>query len=69
MRVSAYVLAALAALGERLRREDSQRGDVPGWVMITVMTAALVLAILIPFRTAIVEAVTNALNSVTSAGG
>jgi hypothetical protein len=37
--------------------------------MITVMTAALVLAILVPFRTAIVDAVTNALSSVTSAGG
>jgi hypothetical protein len=36
--------------------------------MITVMTAALVLAILVPFRTAIVEAVSAALESVTSAG-
>ena len=44
-----------------------ERGDVPGWVMITVMTAALVLAILIPFRTAIVDAVTKALASVTGA--
>jgi hypothetical protein len=69
MRVSAYLLAALAALGDRLRDDDRERGDVPGWVMITVMTAALVLAILIPFRTAIVDAVTNALDSVTSAGG
>jgi hypothetical protein len=41
---------------------------VPGWVMITVMTAALVLAILIPFREAIVAAVTNALASVTAGG-
>jgi hypothetical protein len=32
------------------------------------MTAALVLAILIPFRAAIVDAVTTALSSVTSAG-
>jgi hypothetical protein len=31
------------------------------------MTAALVLAILIPFRTAIVDAVTKALASVTGA--
>ncbi len=62
------VLAALAALGDRLRGEDPERGDVPGWVMITVMTAALVLAILIPFREAIVAAVTNALSSVTSGG-
>jgi hypothetical protein len=58
----------MAALVERVRGEDPERGDVPGWVMITVMTAALVLAILIPFREAIVEAVTNALDSVTSGG-
>jgi hypothetical protein len=69
MRVSVYLLTVLAALGARLRDDDRERGDVPGWVMITVMTAALVLAILIPFRTAIVDAVTNALDSVTSAGG
>ena len=69
MRIHAYLLAALATVGARLREDDRERGDVPGWVMITVMTAALVLAILIPFRTAIVDAVTNALDSVTSAGG
>jgi hypothetical protein len=62
------LLAALAALAARARGEDPERGDVPGWVMITVMTAALVLAILIPFRQAIVTAVQNALTSVTSAG-
>ena len=59
--------AALAALAARLREDDPERGDVPGWVMITVMTAALVLAILVPFREAIVEAVSNALDSVMSA--
>ena len=62
------VLAAMAALADRLRADDAERGDVPGWVMITVMTAALVLAILIPFREAIVAAVTNALASVTTGG-
>ena len=62
------VLAALAALTDRLRGDDPERGDVPGWVMITVMTAALVLAILIPFREAIVAAVTTALASVTAGG-
>jgi hypothetical protein len=31
---------ALTAPGER-----TERGDVPGWVMITVMTAGLVVAI------------------------
>ncbi|MGY2082803.1 hypothetical protein [Blastococcus sp. SYSU DS0539] len=66
MRPYAFFTAALVALTERLRGDDPERGDVPGWVMITVMTAALVLAILIPFRAAIVDAVTNALTSVTS---
>ena len=68
MRAFAYLTAALSALAARVRGGDPERGDVPGWVMITVMTAALVLAILIPFRTAIVDAVTNALDSVTSGG-
>ena len=68
MRGYAYLTAALAALAARVTGEDPERGDVPGWVMITVMTAALVLAILIPFREAIVAAVENALTSVTSGG-
>ena len=68
MRLMTLFLAACAALSARLRGDDPERGDVPGWVMITVMTAALVLAILIPFRQAIVTAVQNALQSVTSAG-
>ena len=67
MRSYAYLTAALSALADRVRGEDPERGDVPGWVMITVMTAALVLAILVPFREAIVAAVSNALTSVTSA--
>ena len=67
MRAYAFLQAALAGLAARLRDDDPERGDVPGWVMITVMTAALVLAILVPFRAAIVEAVSNALTSVTSA--
>ena len=68
MRGFTLVLSALAAVVARVRGDDAERGDVPGWVMITVMTAALVLAILIPFREAIVTAVQNALDSVTSGG-
>ena len=68
MRAYTYLTVALAALAERVRGDDPERGDVPGWVMITVMTAALVLAILVPFREAIVSAVENALASVTSGG-
>ncbi|UOY03749.1 hypothetical protein [Blastococcus sp. PRF04-17] len=68
MRLYALLLTAYAALAARVKGDDPERGDVPGWVMITVMTAALVLAILIPFREAIVAAVQNALTSVTSGG-
>ncbi|MGY1743842.1 MULTISPECIES: hypothetical protein [unclassified Blastococcus] len=68
MRLVTLLLAAWAALAARVRGDDPERGDVPGWVMITVMTAALVLAILVPFRDAIVTAVQNALDSVTSGG-
>jgi hypothetical protein len=68
MRGYALLLSALEGVRARVRADDRERGDVPGWVMITVMTAALVLAILIPFRTAIVDAVQHALDSVTSAG-
>ncbi|MCF6508751.1 hypothetical protein E9549_15245 [Blastococcus sp. MG754426] len=68
MRALAYLDAALTSLADRLRGEEPERGDVPGWVMVTVMTAALVLAILAVFQEAVVTAVQNALNSVTGAG-
>jgi len=35
------LLSLLAGLTAQWRRHD-ERGDVPGWVMITVMTAGLV---------------------------
>ena len=38
------LLAVLATLRARYDRA-SERGDVPGWVMVTVMTAGLVAAI------------------------
>ena len=49
------------------RIEDRDRGDVPGWVMVTVMTAILVVAILSVFENPIKDAITSALDSVTSA--
>jgi hypothetical protein len=40
------VLALLRARYDRARYDRaSERGDVPGWVMVTVMTAGLVAAI------------------------
>lgn len=50
----------------RIRRllAAPERGDVPGWVMIAVMSAALVLAILVPFRDVVIPAMTAAVEDV-----
>ena len=32
----------VARAADRLRRNGSERGDVPGWVLVTMMTAGLV---------------------------
>lgn len=37
------IASGLAACARRLRHED--RGDVPGWVLVTLMTAGLVIVI------------------------
>ena len=50
---------------DRLRGADRERGDVPGWVMVTVMSAILVVALLAVFEPQIKHAVGNAINSVT----
>lgn len=67
--MSPQLIALYAAdvIRRRITAGGGDRGDVPGWVMITVMSAALVLAILIPFRETIVDAVQQALDSVTNA--
>lgn len=66
---------ARAALGQvdvvpRWRRHvaassPSDRGDVPGWVLVTLMTAGLVVAIWAVAGPALTTMFTNALNSVT----
>lgn len=50
-------------LAPRGRRDD--RGDVPGWVLVTVMTVTLVTAITAIARTQLQEILRNALNSVS----
>lgn len=59
---SAWVFAAYF----RVRGRDAERGDVPGWVMVTVMTAGLVVVIFAAFKGRIVDAIDNAIDSVTS---
>ena len=54
----------IAGLIDRVR-DDRDRGDVPGWVMVTVMSAILVVAILAVFEPQIKNAITSAIDSVT----
>lgn len=38
---------ALSALRDRFCADDPDRGDVPGWVMLTLMSAVLVAGLLL----------------------
>ena len=55
--------AARGVLG-RLTGQDLERGDVPGWVLITLMTAGLVIALWAVAGPALTEAFSNAISSV-----
>lgn len=59
--------AWLALTLARVRGREPEAGDVPGWVMVTLMTAGLVVAIFAVFRDKIVHAVDSAIDSVTGA--
>ena len=39
------LIHAHLALSHRWREKRDERGDVPGWVLVTMMTAGLVVAI------------------------
>jgi hypothetical protein len=62
-RLLATVLTVLAA---RFDAADRDRGDVPGWVMVTVMTAILVVAILGIFEPQIRSALSGIIDSVSN---
>ena len=50
-------------------RPTDDRGDVPGWVLVTLMTAGLVLAIWAIAGPALTDVFTSAIERVTSFGG
>jgi type VI protein secretion system component VasF len=65
-RVSAAMLRwALAWQGPSGRWRRDERGDVPGWVMIVVMTAAIVVALTAIAREQLSDMLRSALDSVT----
>lgn len=47
---------------------DPERGDVPGWVLVTLMTAGLVVALWAVAGPALTEVFATAIARVTSAG-
>lgn len=59
------VRTRLAARGAVERAARSERGDVPGWVLITLMTAGLVTALWAVASPQLKELFSNALKSVT----
>jgi hypothetical protein len=58
MRITALTRRWYAEAAARRGRRD-ERGDIPGWVMITVMTIVIASAILVVFQ----DRVTSFLNS------
>jgi hypothetical protein len=66
MRIWQALTCWLARAHERAPVEDRERGDVPGWVMVTVMSAILVVAILAVFEPQIKDAISNAIDSVSN---
>ncbi|MDO5368245.1 hypothetical protein [Kocuria sp.] len=59
------VLASINALRSRLTDDDRDRGDVPGWVMLTLMSAVLVAGLLLIARPALEGLFQDAINRVS----
>ena len=65
-RLAAWLTSALAVFGTRLREE---RGDVPGWVMITLMTAAVAMILWGLARDTFTDLFQNAFDTVGPSDG
>jgi hypothetical protein len=68
MRLFAYLASLTVFVQARVRARaqyDDDRGDVPGWVMVTVMTAILVVAILAIFEPQIKSALSGIIDSIS----
>lgn len=59
------VRTRLAAQSALVARKDGERGDVPGWVLVTLMTAGLVTVLWALASDQLQTLFTRALNSVT----
>ena len=59
-----YLKALLGFFAPLANQDDPERGDVPGWVMITMMSAILVAAILVVAQDALVNMFNNAMSMI-----
>jgi hypothetical protein len=57
-----HVFAIWYQLRFRIAADDRDRGDVPGWVLITLMTAGIVTALWVVAEPTLRNLLTNALN-------
>jgi hypothetical protein len=57
---------AIARSLARRRSEPRDRGDVPGWVLVTIMTAGLVVALWAIAGPKLAQLFTDAMDSVTA---
>lgn len=67
-KVQSRTIRAVYTLQERLDTEDRERGDVPGWVLITIMTAGLVTALWATAQGALTGLFNSAVHGVTGGG-
>ncbi|MFW0108655.1 hypothetical protein ACN08X_00040 [Rothia sp. P6271] len=59
------ILATVTAFIWTLQaKTEEERGDVPGWVMITMMTAILVAALLVVAKDALLNMFNNAIGMI-----
>lgn len=57
-----YLKVMLSLFAPSTSEDHRERGDVPGWVMITMMTAILVAAILVVAQDALIGMFNNAMS-------
>lgn len=57
-------LSLIVEAGRRRSGEHDERGDVPGWVLVTIMTVGLIAAITAVAQPQLTSMLRSALNSV-----
>jgi len=57
---------SVAVQARPVRATDRERGDVPGWVLVTLMSALIVVGLIATLQTQLGNAFTRALDSVST---